>query len=115
MLLLACRKACPSTKTLSVCLKACASTEALSACLTACSFHEALRYKIPCCENFLLDDFERVAFVGPDSGGVEQGAQGAGGAALASNDLAHVVLSYFQFNHVAVDLIYKNFVGSVHE
>src|SRR4029077_19194735 len=61
----------------------------------------------------LLDDLELVALVRPDAGGAQQRAQGPGGAALASDNLADITLGDFEFDHAIVELLDENFVGGV--
>jgi hypothetical protein len=63
----------------------------------------------------LLDDFQRVALVRPVSGGTQQGAQGAGGASLASNDFAYIAFGDFQFDYVIVEFLDEDFFGRVDE
>jgi hypothetical protein len=45
--------------------------------------------------------------------GTQQGAQCAGGAALAPDDLAYVAFGDFEFDDVIVELLDENFVGSI--
>src|SRR6202008_2606791 len=70
--------------------------------------HEPHVYKIP-----LLDDLELIALVGALTGGAQQSAERTGGASLAADDFAHIVLGDFQFDHAIVELFDEDLIRRV--
>jgi len=61
----------------------------------------------------LLDDFERVSFVRPVTGGAQQCAQGASRTSLAADDLAHVAFGDFEFDDIVVEFLDEDFVRGI--
>ena len=61
----------------------------------------------------LLNDFELVTLAGTITGGVEQRAQGASGASLASDHCANVALGDLELNYAIVEKFDENFLRHV--
>jgi hypothetical protein len=64
---------------------------------------------------FLVDDFQCVALACPHSGGTQKRTQGADVAPLPSDDFAHVTFRDFQFDHVAIEIVHENLIGSIND
>ena len=71
----------------------------------------SLRWSLP--SSGLVDDFQRVSLSRPHSRSAQERTQGADVTSLPSNNLAHVAFSNFQFDHVVIEMIDEDFVGSI--
>jgi hypothetical protein len=61
----------------------------------------------------LVNDFQRVALAGPHTCGTQERAQGANIAPLPADDFAHVSFRDFQFDHVVIEMVHEDLIGSI--
>jgi hypothetical protein len=61
----------------------------------------------------LVDHFERVALARTHSGSAQKSAQGSNVAPLPPDDFPHVTFRDFQFDHVVIEMINEDLIGSV--
>jgi hypothetical protein len=61
----------------------------------------------------LVDDFQSVALARAHSRSAQKSAQGANVAPLAPDDFAHVSFRDFQFDHVVIEMIHEDLIGSI--
>jgi hypothetical protein len=63
--------------------------------------------------DLLVDDFQRISLACPHSRSAQKRAQRSHVAPLPANDFAHVTLGDFQFDHVAIEMVHKDLIGSI--
>jgi hypothetical protein len=63
--------------------------------------------------DLLVDDFEGVALARANPRRAQERAQGTNVAPLPADDLTHVTFRDFQFDHVVVEMVNENLIGSV--
>ena len=61
----------------------------------------------------LVDNFQGVALARAHPRGAQKRAQGTNIAPLPADDLTHVTFRDFQFDHVVVEMVNENLIGSV--
>jgi hypothetical protein len=69
--------------------------------------------RFPAPRDRLVDDFQRVALARPHSRGAQQCAQRTDIAPLPPDDFAYVTLGDLQFDHVVIEMIHENLIGSI--
>ena len=84
----------------------------VAARLAALPFPRSIR-KSALVDELLVDDVQSVSLARPHSCCAQKRAQGADVASLAANNFAHVTFGDFQFDHVAIEMIDENLVGSI--
>ena len=62
---------------------------------------------------YSIEYFQRVSFPRSHSRSAQQGAQGAHIAPLPPDDFAYVTFCDFQFDHVVIEMVHENLVGSI--
>ena len=63
----------------------------------------------------LVDNFQRISLARPHSRGAQQRAQGPHVAPLPANDFTHISLGDFQFDHVVIEMIDEDLIGSIND
>ena len=61
----------------------------------------------------LVDNFQGVALARTHSRSAQKSAQGANIAPLPSDDFAHVTFRDFQFDHIIIEMINEDLIGSI--
>jgi hypothetical protein len=61
----------------------------------------------------LVDNFQGVALARAHPRGAQKRAQGTNVAPLPADDLTHVTFRDFKFDHVVVEMVNENLIGSV--
>ena len=63
--------------------------------------------------DLLIDDFQRVSLACAHPGSAQKHAQRSHVAPLPADDFAHVAFGDFQFDHVALEMVHKDLIGSI--
>jgi hypothetical protein len=69
--------------------------------------------RFPATRDRLVDHFQRVALARPHSRSAQKCAQGTDVAPLPPDDFAHVTFGDFQFDHVVIEMVHENLIGSI--
>jgi hypothetical protein len=65
------------------------------------------------CSPGLVDDFQSVSLARPHSCRAQKSAQGTNVAPLAADDFTHVSFRDLQFDHIVIEMVDEDLVGSI--